>query len=307
MKRRITPELLDVLPAQDPRALASRSDIHRLNRLMGNARIATEALRVAVNGRRPRRLVELGAGDGSFLFQLARRLASEWRGTTVTLLDRHDVVTAETREAFARLGWPVDTVTGDVFDWLRQSPPANDVIVANLFLHHFSCDQLAELLRASAAYTRIFVAVEPRRSAWALASSRLVGLLGCNRVTRHDAPASVRAGFSGHELSRLWPANAQWSLCEGSAGLFSHLFVARNKEVEIRNSKSEIRPTATARQRGENKSRLMEISKPENVRAFRFLPLGISEFEFVSEFGIRNSDFLRARDFARPSNLRLRP
>jgi hypothetical protein len=75
--------------------------------------------------------------------------------------------------------------------------------------------------------TRLFIACEPRRSAPALAASRLVGLIGCNGVTRHDAVASVRAGFTGSELSALWPAGPGWKLHEGAAGLFSHRFMAR--------------------------------------------------------------------------------
>jgi hypothetical protein len=37
---------------------------------------------------------------------------------------------------------------------------------------------------------------------------------------------SVRAGFSGRELSALWP-KGDWLLEERHAGLFSHLFTAR--------------------------------------------------------------------------------
>jgi len=59
--------------------------------------------------------------------------------------------------------------------------------------------------------------------------SRAVGLIGCNRVTRHDAPASVRAGFTGRELSQLWPEPESWLLEERAAGPFSHLFVAQRK------------------------------------------------------------------------------
>jgi hypothetical protein len=75
-----------------------------------------------------------------------------------------------------------------------------------------------------------FVAVEPRRSARGLLFSRLLGFIGCNRVTRHDAPISVRAGFAGQELSQLWPTGRDWSLQERPAGWFSHLFVAQRRE-----------------------------------------------------------------------------
>jgi hypothetical protein len=76
----------------------------------------------------------------------------------------------------------------------------------------------------------VFVACEPRRSALALGASRLVGLIGCNEVTRYDAPISVRAGFAGRELSGLWPAGGAWQLREGARGLFSHCFVAGRHE-----------------------------------------------------------------------------
>ena len=74
-----------------------------------------------------------------------------------------------------------------------------------------------------------FIALEPRRSSWSFALSRQLWAIGCNRVTRHDAPVSVRAGFSGNELSRLWPQNGKWRLQERPAGWFSHLFLARRE------------------------------------------------------------------------------
>ena len=56
---------------------------------------------------------------------------------------------------------------------------------------------------------KAFVACEPRRSAFALLGARMVFALGANDVTRHDAVASVRAGFRGRELSGLWPTARQ--------------------------------------------------------------------------------------------------
>ena len=85
----------------------------------------------------------------------------------------------------------------------RADPP--EIVVANLFLHHFDDASLAGLFRVIAGRTRLFIAIEPRRALWPLFCSRLLWAIGCNRVTRHDAVVSVRAGFSGEELSALWP------------------------------------------------------------------------------------------------------
>ena len=225
MARRVEPEWLDELPADDPRARRSRGDLKRVNALMANARIVAGDLARVLAGP-VATLAEIGAGDGAFALRMFTRLPAPGPSARITLVDRQPVVSPETRGAFAQRGWEARVETADVFDWLAAAPPC-DAIVANLFLHHFEDAALARLLAGVATRTRCFVACEPRRSALALTGSRLLGLIGCNDVTRHDAVASVRAGFEGDELSRLWPANAGWKLEERARGLFSHAFVAR--------------------------------------------------------------------------------
>jgi hypothetical protein len=228
MNRRVEPELLDDLPPADPRAIGSRRDLRRLNQWMGNASIMAQALGSFSDKAEPVRVVELGAGDGHFLLSVARLLGARWEGTQATLIDRQNLLAAETAEKFRQLGWEVEVVTRDVFDWCEAAAPqSHRIALANLFLHHFETKSLTCLLRAVAQRSMLLVAVEPRRSLLALACSRLVGLIGCNAVTRHDAPVSVRAGFSGTELSRLWILTDKWVIREQQAGLFSHLFTAR--------------------------------------------------------------------------------
>ena len=191
---------------------------------MRNDVIMARALQNSWSGPAPRQITELGAGDGSFLLSVAQRIAPRWSDVKVTLLDRQKNISSETLGAFANLGWQAEAIVTNVFSW---PPPAGDIVVANLFLHHFEGAQLAELLHLVSARAKSFIAVEPRRASWPLFCSRLLGAIGCNDVTRHDAVVSVRAGFSGSELSSLWPDKADWQLTEQSAGPFSHLFMAR--------------------------------------------------------------------------------
>jgi SAM-dependent methyltransferase len=234
MTRRVDPEWLDELPAHDPRAQRSRRDLVRINALMGNAAIVASELqkpgtdlnyRQMTNEVCPRfSIAEIGAGDGGFLLRVARAL--EAREADAILVDRKNIVSAPTRAAFGERGWRAHVVEADVFDWLRSTPSV-DAIVANLFLHHFEPPRLAEMLALVSARARIFVACEPRRSAFALNGARLLGFVGCNDVSRHDAVVSVRAGFRDGEISALWPGDGAWSLHEGARGLFSHGFAAR--------------------------------------------------------------------------------
>jgi phospholipid N-methyltransferase len=225
--RTIVAEWLDELPADDPRAQRSRRDLRRINALMMNSALVVRELLRAFPEKPPRTIAEIGAGDGSFMLRIAEKLPSQWRGTSVVLMDQQNLLSAATSEEFVTTGWRIQALTADVFSWLAQpAVPVFDVIVANLFLHHFDAPQLAVLLSLIEQRTRVLIACEPQRSGRALLGSRLLGLIGCNDVSRHDAVVSVRAGFKNRELSGLWPAGSAWTLREHAHGLFSHCFVA---------------------------------------------------------------------------------
>ena len=230
LPRRMEAELLDDLAASDPRAQRSRGDLRRLHRAMGTLSITTRALDGATMNAPPRNILELGAGDGSMMLRLAQRRAANWPGLKVTLLDRLDLVDTRTLSGLKEVGWTVDVVSMDVFEWLARPGIGRwDIIFANLFMHHFSPDALDRLLLMIAARSRIFFCCEPRRSALPLAASHLVGLLGAGPVTRVDAILSVHAGFAAQELSARWPDRHAWRLREYRAGLFSHGFLATRK------------------------------------------------------------------------------
>jgi len=225
VKRIVQPELLDTLPPGDLRAVRSRRDLRRINWWMRNHAIMAQALEKNLCSA-PKQITELGAGDGDFLFNLAQKLSPRWADVNATLLDMQKNIPPETLAFFAKLDWRAETVIADVFDW-SPSGGAEEVVIANLFLHHFEDKPLAELLRKVSQNCRLFAVVEPHRFASPSFFGRLLWLIGCNDVTRHDAVVSIRAGFAGGEISALWPDKTNWQLTERRAGLFSHLFIAR--------------------------------------------------------------------------------
>ena len=223
-RRVIEPELLDSLPVDDPRAMASRRDLVRVNAVMGQSIIMARLLRRNVR-HTPRRLLEIGAGDGRFMLAVARRLG--WSDVELVMLDQADLVTPRVRADFAALGWRVETVVADVFDWIEGPDVGQfDAVCANLFLHHFAEAALGELLSVMPRLAPCFLATEPRRSSVALWCTGWLRALRANGVTLHDAAASVRAGFAGHELSQLWPRATALALDERRVGPFTHAFVA---------------------------------------------------------------------------------
>lgn len=239
LARVVEVEVLDHLAPDDPRAVRSRRDLRRIHTAMGTHAILCRALRALplplpqghATRPAPLRVLELGAGDGSLMLRVAEARLPGWEQVELTLLDRVPLLTDATAARYARVGWQVGARIADVFDWSRDPAAIDercDLIVANLFMHHFEGDALAMLLAAIARRSDRFLACEPRRDWLALAGSHLIGAIGANAVTREDAVLSVHAGFRGAELSALWPAGGahDWVLEERAAGAFSHLLVA---------------------------------------------------------------------------------
>ena len=244
LPRRVSAETLDGLAEADPAAMRSRRDLQRIHRVMGTRTILLRALRKLAASHpqtRPMRMLELGAGDGSLMLSVARALAGQVPQVELTLLDRQDLVSGSTLAGYAEAGWRASVQLCDVLDWSSspadspdgQGAPRWDLIICNLFLHHFEGVQLHALLAAIESRSNQFFACEPRRVKLALAASHLVGLLGANAVTREDAVLSVHAGFRGQELTRIWPQSLLgWTLEEHSAGFFSHCFLAVRSNSE---------------------------------------------------------------------------
>jgi len=238
MRRTVQPEMLDALGPDDPLALGSRRDLQRIHRVMGTRQILQRGLSTMFarhHKTKPLRILEIGAGDGSLMLGVARALAPNGWGVELTLMDRQPLLASGTVESYGQVGWTAIEKVGDVVDWASnwvhtwEGAPATgwDLILANLFLHHFETPQLALILRAIAATSGRFFACEPRRNRLAWAGSHMLGALGANRVTREDAVLSVHAGFNGAEITALWPkSEVPWRLQEHGAGWFSHCFRA---------------------------------------------------------------------------------
>ena len=232
ISRTVLPELLDGLGTHDPMAQRSRRDLQRLHRVMGTQKILLDMLRKTPLGPTDSpstsslQVLEIGAGDGSLMLSVAQALQSEWPAVSLTLLDQLKLLEPSTVKRYASARWSAHAEVGDVIDWAKPDPVVAptpnkgpwDLIVANLFLHHFKEPELTSLLTAIATRANCFVACEPRRAWLALAGSHLVGFVGANAVTRRDAVLSVHAGFRKQELGSMWSgATSEWNWKEYSA------------------------------------------------------------------------------------------
>jgi hypothetical protein len=178
--RKLTPELLDHLPHDDPGAMRSRADLRRINFFMGNERWIASAIPANT-----RHITEIGAGEGHLLTRLAGKFPQA------------EINACDLAPRPAHLPPSVKWTQGDLFS---HAPPAHGgTLIANLFLHHFTDPQLAELGEWMRGFHTLLIN-EPLRA-------RLPVLLGklatpfIHPITRHDMRVSIEAGFAPGELA----------------------------------------------------------------------------------------------------------
>jgi len=185
IQRRIQPEILDGLPPDHPDAIASRRDLRRINRVMGNHRwIVSELQRACRCGDR---IVELGAGDGE-LARMVEKKFPDFPGAYIALDLVPEGPVFPKHPAFC---WRSENLMESVA--LEEAT----IVVANMVLHHFEDEALRELGRRL-RHCRLVLAREPARHfKWV---RYMLYPLGLNRVTKHDMRISIEAGFIEDEL-----------------------------------------------------------------------------------------------------------
>lgn len=180
--RKLTPELLDHLPHDDPGAIRSRLDLRRVNRFM-----RTDSWVLRNLPPQPSQIVEIGAGDGHLLACITKQSP----GTPISAYDF--------APRPAHLPPAIRWHRGDLFN--QPAPEAGGVLIASLFLHHFTNAQLSALAPWLHRFDKILIN-EPLRSKF----PQMMGKLATpfiHPITRHDMKVSIEAGFVRGELPVL--------------------------------------------------------------------------------------------------------
>jgi len=187
--RLIRPELLDDAP--EPEAAANLDDLVRINRRLGGHALLLKMLAQVARPSEEFTFLDVGAatGDNGML------ASSTYPRAHVVSLDR----------SLRHLGRGTGPrVCGDGFQ-LPFRDRSVDFVFSALFLHHFPDSEVVALLREFARVARRAVLLndlERHVLSWLfLPATRW--LFGWHRITVHDGPVSVAAGFRKGELPDL--------------------------------------------------------------------------------------------------------
>jgi ubiquinone/menaquinone biosynthesis C-methylase UbiE len=198
-------ELLDGA-VHDPEELAANfRDIRRVNQLLGGTRTILRHLPalVAIGTSRPVTILDLATGAADIPIAITR-----WARTHHLPVK---IVASDSSEDILDLAGREITVHPDItlacYD-ARHVPLADksfDIVLCSLSLHHFSPDDAVVVLREMNRLARSgFILNDLRRSRSGFAAAWITAHLTTrNRLTRNDAPLSVRRAYTPAELDDL--------------------------------------------------------------------------------------------------------
>ncbi|MDE3178684.1 MAG: methyltransferase domain-containing protein [Acidobacteriota bacterium] len=201
MNRKPSDELLDHGQVSTNDRLACLDDIWRINQRWGgiSGTLAMFEHFFARTGRHPIRVLDVGTGDGRLAARLQRELASLNFKAEFTVLDRQLIHL----RGDGSHGPAIHRVAGDVLS-LPFRPGSFEVVMCNLFLHHFSGEAATRLLRSLAAAAGEAVIVNDLDRRWLpYLLIRFAPLIARNRISRLDGAASVRQAYTRGEMAAL--------------------------------------------------------------------------------------------------------
>ena len=208
MRRSIARELMDG-PVDDVDELeANLRDIAFANARLGGTAPVVRALQ-RIDSRRLE-VLDVGSGAADIPLALVRDASRRGVELSVTCLDRSEHMLALARRATG--DDPALSFVQADGGALPYADGAFDVVICTLALHHFDPGGARPLLRELRRVSRVTpVVCDLRRSELAFVATWLWSRTSRNRLTRHDAPLSVRRAYTPDEAVAL-ARDAGWRM-----------------------------------------------------------------------------------------------
>ncbi len=197
-------ELMDDGTLDDAALRRNLADLRRINMLLGWTTLATRAVarHVRDRGLRSFSLLDVACGSADIPIAVARWAQRHGIQAEVVATDVQPVMLEAAREYVA--GSPGVRVEQADALALPYPPGRFDIALCTLALHHFAPDDAATLLANLARAGQHVLVFDVVRSRLAYTGAVLLTSAALmSRVTRHDAPRSVRRAYSAAELREL--------------------------------------------------------------------------------------------------------
>ncbi len=196
MRRVVIPELLDTDSGTPKEVADSMLDLRMFSRWFGGTGTTVSLLRriARQSGIRELSVLDVAAGPGEAVLGASRELARADIRLSVTLLDR---------SASHMPSNGIPTVVGDALH-LPFADNSFDLATSSLFVHHLAPDEIVDYVNETLRVSRLATTINDLNRSPVHLGLVYAGLpLYRSRITRHDAPASVKRAYTPDELREI--------------------------------------------------------------------------------------------------------
>lgn len=204
MKRVVVPELLDDDQGTREEVEGSLNDLRMFNRRFGGINTTSEVLRriAADRGLRKIAWLDVAGSTGDVATLTHRSLSTHGVDSETVILDRSS----------SHMNGSHLSVCGDAM-MLPFADNSFDAVGCSLFAHHLEPKEIAEFAREGLRVARhAFFIHDLIRHPLHLALAYAGFPLYRSRITRHDAPASVRRAYTVDEMREMLQSSGAASL-----------------------------------------------------------------------------------------------
>jgi len=195
MERVVIPELLDDDAGSAAEVSASLADLGRINRWFGGVRVLCRLVEQVAErtGRRELTLLDVAGARGELPARAAARLREQNIRLAIRVLDR----------ATSHLEPGNHSVVGNALA-LPFRDASFDLVSSSLFVHHLEPEEVRQFVDEALRVARLAVLINDIRRHPVHLGLVYAGMpLYRSRLTRHDAPISIRRAYTPAEMRGL--------------------------------------------------------------------------------------------------------
>ncbi len=198
-------EILDDFELQGNDLTQNLRELQWVNSNLGGYSVVKEGVEQIVISRKyigPVKITDVGCGGGDTLRELAKWSVSKPFNLELTGVDANvnaiDFAKERSKD-FPEIQYKQLNIFSNEFKAMGA-----DIVMFNLFVHHFEEDQIVEFLSACREKKSVVLINDLQRSAAAYLLFRLTSkLINFSKISRHDGLLSIRKAFTRKELRSL--------------------------------------------------------------------------------------------------------
>lgn len=198
LKRSTKKEMMDDFSITDKRINGALTELELINRFLGGISVSKEGVGkfyTPVNSNFNFKILDAGSGSSEILLKIRER----FKEISICPLDKNQQACHYSKNKNS-----LNIICGDIF-YLPFKKGYFDIVHASLLMHHFSIDELKEILGKLLMLVKKGIVInELRRNIFAFAGIKILTLFfSKSELVKNDAPLSVKKGFIKKELKDI--------------------------------------------------------------------------------------------------------